>query len=200
MTRRMSITNMFRQKVRRDAEFVKNEARVVVFVNEDFNVSVKCNNQGKLSVIGIIGPGTSHNGYYLQESLLDEIGIGCSRSFHKGKVPERFQSPGEPKSITFRYRGFTLSQKQYLAVAPVVFKIIQQLADERIAGWRSGTASRCSSTARRPRRISRSTCRRSGATSTASQATRSTARPVSGRCGQGRNTWPLCRPIRAAAT
>ena len=139
MTRRMSITNMFRQKVRRDAEFVKNEARVVVFVNEDFNVSVKCNNQGKLSVIGIIGPGTSHNGYYLQESLLDEIGIGCSRSFHKGKVPERFQSPGEPKSITFRYRGFTLSQKQYLAVAPVVFKIIQQLADERIAGWRSGT-------------------------------------------------------------
>jgi hypothetical protein len=130
---------MFRQKVRRDAEFVKNEARVVVSIDGDFNVSVKRNDQGKLSVIGIIGSGISHNGYYLQESLLDEIGISCSRPFHKGKVPESFQAPGEPKSISSRYRGFSLSQKQYFAVAPAVFKIIQQLVDERVAKWRSGT-------------------------------------------------------------
>lgn len=139
MTRRMPITNMFRQKVRRDAEFAKNEARIVVSVDEDFNVDVKRNDQGKLSVIGIIGPGISHNGYHLQESLLDEIGISYSRPFRKGKVPESFQEPGKPKSISYRYRGFALSQKQYLAVAPVVFKFIQQLADERVAKWRSGT-------------------------------------------------------------
>jgi hypothetical protein len=129
---------MFRKKVRRDAELIKNEARVVVFVDENFNVSVNRNEQGKVNVIGIIGPGTSHNGYYLREALLEEVGIGSSRPYHKGKIPECFREPEKSHAITYRYRGFILGRDQYLVVAPPVFEAIQNLTDECVANWRSG--------------------------------------------------------------
>jgi hypothetical protein len=135
----MPVTNMFRKKAMRDAELIKKEAKVVVFVDENFNVSVEQNDQGKISVIGIIGPGTSHNGFWLREALLEEIGVSCSRPYQKGNFPENLQIQGEIKSFPPRYSGFFFSQKQYLATAPAVFGVIQELADKRVAGWKSGT-------------------------------------------------------------
>ena len=61
-------------------------------------------------------------------------------------------------------------------------------------------ACRCCSTARRPRRTCRSTCRRSTATSTRSRRTRCTGRPASARSTARPRCSSACRPTRAAAT
>ena len=66
--------------------------------------------------------------------------------------------------------------------------------------WPTATARGCWSTARRPSRTCRSTCRRSTATSTSSRATRSSRRRASA-CSSARQTCSRrCRPGRAAGT
>jgi hypothetical protein len=139
MTRRMPITNMFCEKAARDVELIKRDARVVVLISVENKVQIYHNLEFKINTIGIIGPGTSPSGHLFQEALLEEIGISRTRPYHKGKVPEACQKEGEPKAITYRYGGFFLTKEQYLAVAPAVFGIIQQLADQRVAQWQSGT-------------------------------------------------------------
>jgi hypothetical protein len=138
MTKRMPITTMFLKKANDDVCLIKKWARVVVIIGVDLSIRVCFNDAAKINVIGIIGPGRSPQGYIFREALLEEIGIGSSRPYHKGKVPVRLQKEGKPIAITYRYAGFSLNEGQYRAAALIVFGIIQQLADERVAGWRSG--------------------------------------------------------------
>lgn len=138
MTRKMLVTNMFLRKVKSDVELIKKEARMVILIGPKNEINVFENMEGKINVIGIIGPGKA-NGYYFQEALLEEIGISRSHPYRKGKVPEALQEEDKPKAITYRYSGFSLSQSQYLLVAPIIFDVIQGMADERVAGWQSGT-------------------------------------------------------------
>ena len=65
---------------------------------------------------------------------------------------------------------------------------------------RTPPARSCWSTARRRCRTCGSTCARSAPTSTASPATRSTARPASACCTGGASCWRRCRRSSAAAT
>lgn len=136
MTRRMPITRMFREKVSRDVRFVENRAAVVLIISEN-RIDIKYNTNAILGIIGILGPGVAR-GYHFSRAVLAEIGLGPTRPYHKGKVPELLQKDGVPRAITYRHREFKLTANQYLAVAPIVFEMLQQFADKRVAGWKGG--------------------------------------------------------------
>ncbi len=133
-------TRQFREKVLRDVALIKECAHIVVRLDENEAVQVWENLNPTIGVIAIIGPGKTPRGYHFSEVILEEIGIGPSRPYHKGKIPAFLQEAGKPRAITYRYRGFALSEPQYRVAAPIVFGLIQQLADRRIAGWESGTS------------------------------------------------------------
>lgn len=136
MTRRMPITRMFREKVVRDAKFVENRAAAVLIIGEN-GIDIKYNLNAVLGIIGILGPGVAR-GYHFSRAVLEEIGLGPTKPFHKGKIPELLQKKGCPKAITYRHREFKLTINQYLAVAPMVFEMLQQFTDKRVAGWEGG--------------------------------------------------------------
>jgi hypothetical protein len=127
---------MFREKVGRDVALVKDKAAVVVAI-EGEEVKVTYNPRPALGIIAIIGPGQARD-YHFSEAVLDEISIGESRPYHQAKLPLKMRRDGESPNITYRRRDFSLTSEQYLLVAPTVFRILQELADQRVGSRECG--------------------------------------------------------------
>jgi hypothetical protein len=116
--------------VERDLKVTQREARIVFEIKRK-QVTVRENADGKLNIIAIHGEGSMPRGNSQPvESLvlLDEIGLGRAKSFHATR-----------SGISERRKNFDLSPEQYLAVAPLVFAKILELATQKVASWTNPT-------------------------------------------------------------
>ncbi len=104
--------------VENDVNVVKKNAKVVINISK---LGLSYNQDGGLGIIAIIGPGEFYGRRY-EETVLCEIGLGRSRPYHSARKSKRW--------IEKRRKWFSLTEEQYLVVAPIVFDILQKFADE----------------------------------------------------------------------
>ena len=123
--------------VARDVQLVKKEAKVVIQVSQTRMENVWRNEDGRLGVIAIIGPGEFQGKFYA-EAVLCEIGISASRPYHKAEKPLGNLKIGETAKIRHRFKWFSLTEEQYLAVAPILFLVLQKITNERVAMQKHG--------------------------------------------------------------
>lgn len=133
-----------RALARNDAKRVKKQAAYVITITKD-GVHVRKNKNPILRVIAIIGPGTiisasfkTRDGYYLPKStlgekfsecVLSEIGIADARPYARAR-----NNNGSAR----RRKWFFLDERQYALVAPIVFKLIQEIADRKVSRRKNG--------------------------------------------------------------
>ena len=133
-----------RALARNDAKRVKKQAAYVITVTKD-GVHVRRNKNPILRVIAVIGSGAitdasfkTRDGYYLpqsmlgaefSESLLAEVGIADARPYARAR-----NNHGSAR----RRKWFFLDERQYALAAPVVFKLIQEIADRKISLRKNG--------------------------------------------------------------
>ncbi len=126
------------ESVKKDVINSSKHALYVVLIHPDNqNFSVLKNKNPKLSVISILGPGILNKQgrqKAFPKALLTEIGVSATRPYHRSKGIS-WQS-GQPK-IPQRKNWFQLTKEQYLLIAPILFKLIQILAEKRVAGWKN---------------------------------------------------------------
>lgn len=134
VAKRQRATRAFKEKIRRDVELVRAKAAIVLEVSQEDKVKIFFNQNPALGVIAIIGPGKVY-GQYFPEAVLEEIGLGKSRPFHNAKTPKEFCEKGTSRHISCRNNFFGLNKNQYLAIVPIVFRLLQQLANYRAARW-----------------------------------------------------------------
>jgi hypothetical protein len=130
MAKRKRATAAFKEKIQRDVETVRTRAIATINLSNG-TAEVFWSQNPSLAIIAIIGPGSAFN-YQFPEAVLDEVGIGWGRPFYQARVPFFLQKEGESPNITYRASGFKLSAKQYQIAAPAVFKILQELTDQRV--------------------------------------------------------------------
>lgn len=111
--------------VAKDAAVVKEEARLVIYLNGG-NFEFVQNQNPRLNVIAVIGPSEAF-GKKFDEAVLCEIGIGKSRPYHAAKKQYRI-----PK----RRKWFSLTEEQYRQAAPIVFSILQEMTNQAVLGWK----------------------------------------------------------------
>lgn len=119
---------MIPELVQRDVDLVEREAKIVIDIT---SLSIRQNPRPGLGIIAVVGPG-KFLGMDFKKALLCEIGLGKSRPYHEAK------RPGGEKFIQKRRRWFSLTEEQYLIIAPEIFKLLQGLADNRIDNWKCG--------------------------------------------------------------
>jgi hypothetical protein len=113
---------------------VREKAAFVWRLTPNEEVVEKVNRRAELNVIAIIGEGQKPLGdrvTHQPEVLLAEIGIGRTRPYRPAYSSERGW-------IAQRHKYFALTEEQYLLIAPRLFATLQQLADQKISGWKSG--------------------------------------------------------------
>jgi len=120
--------------VQRDVDLAKKEAKVVINLSI---LDLAYNPKPGLGVIAIIGPGEFFGRKY-REALLCEIGLGQSRPYHNAKKPKAYCKVDESRWMEKRRKWFSLSEEEYLAIAPLIFKIFQELTDKKVATWKHG--------------------------------------------------------------
>jgi hypothetical protein len=120
--------------VERYVNRVKNEAKVIVDIAK---MSCTENPNARLNVIAVIGPGLLLDKFY-PEALLCEIGIHLGRPWHEANRPRALTRPGESLRIQPRHPWFAMTKEQYLAAAPLIFRQIQNIADQCIDKWKYG--------------------------------------------------------------
>jgi len=118
----------------RDVNIVKREARFIIKLPE---LKVIENPRPRLGVIAIIGPG-KYLGMRYGEVELDEIGIGKTYPWHRAQRPKSLLTDGEIETIPDRHPWFSLSEDQYILVAPVVFELIQRITNRQTEQRKSG--------------------------------------------------------------
>ncbi len=117
--------------VARDVEMVKREAKIVINIS---SLNIQENSRPGLGIIAVIGPG-EFQGRHFEETVLCEIGLGQSRPYHEARKPE------EKTFIQYRRKWFSLSEEQYLIIAPQIFRLLQELTDKRVNNWKCGPKS-----------------------------------------------------------
>lgn len=123
------------QLIKDDVDRVRTGAKFIIDISNSSPEIIK-NDSPFIGVIAIIGPGKSAFGEF-KEANLCEIGLGKSRPYHSGVKPRGFaEKTGGIKTFVKRRKWFLLTEKQYRVVAPVVFKFLQELVDERVAQWK----------------------------------------------------------------
>jgi len=99
----------------------------------------------RLNVLAVIGPARK-GGFRFEEALLLELGLHRTRPYRKAegaaltkqelrlrrKNRNRFRSG---RHVPMRRKWFTLTKQQYLAVAPHLFRFLQEHVDERVGRW-----------------------------------------------------------------
>jgi len=118
--------------VERDVSRVRAKARTVITLDRQRGFTIRHNPFAapRLSVIAVIGPG-KFQGKSFDEALLCEVGICRGRPYAAAFVGGRH--------LPRRRKWFSLSDEQYMAVAPTVFQAIESLMRERVACWKAGT-------------------------------------------------------------
>lgn len=122
----------------RDVERVKQDARFIIVVDENHIVTTLRNPHGRLSIIAVIGPGEIHENIpsplrKFAEAVLLEIGVSRGRPYR-----EAFGTENQ-RYIPKRRPWFSLTDAQYLAVAPYIFHLLKMLTDKRTSQWKYGT-------------------------------------------------------------
>jgi len=123
--------------VARDVETVKREAKIIIRISRTRMENVWRNPDGRLGVIAIIGPGEFQGKTY-DKAILCEVGIGVSRPYHEAGKPLNSLRNGETAKIQRRWKWFSLTEEQYLAVSPILFLVFQKLTNEKVATWKKG--------------------------------------------------------------
>jgi hypothetical protein len=126
--------------VRRDVERVMRHAYAVIVLDQDGNFDVRLNQSDKpgLSVVAVVGPGDYHGRHY-DQAVLFEIGKCRGRPYAQANRALDSFAPGEARQIPKRRKWFSLTDKQYLAVAPQIIRMISDLTEEKMAGREWGT-------------------------------------------------------------
>ncbi|MFA6494846.1 MAG: hypothetical protein WC246_00565 [Candidatus Paceibacterota bacterium] len=123
------------QLINGDVDLVSREAQyVLILYKEDgiYDVTLKRNPDGKLSIIAVIGEGT-FQGVRYPLALLCEIGLRRGKPY---QAPYARDASG--KLILWRRTWFTLTFDQYRAVAPHILSILQGITDETSRAWLFG--------------------------------------------------------------
>lgn len=123
------------QLINGDVDLVSCEAQyVLILYKEDgmYDVTVKRNPNGKLSVIAVIGEGTF-------EGVCYPLAVLCEIGLRRGKPYQRpYARDASGKLILWRRTWFALTFEQYRAVAPRIFSILQGITDETSRAWLFG--------------------------------------------------------------
>jgi hypothetical protein len=119
-----------RNLVMADVQNVQREAYSVINISSDGIATENLNDQWRLGVIAVVGP-TQAFGECFSEAVLCEIGLGKSRPYHEANKPKLKLLQGEPKSIPKRKKWFQLSESQYLAVLPFLFRRMREITDAK---------------------------------------------------------------------
>ncbi len=90
------------------------------------------NENSPLDVISIIGPNQ-----FGEQSLLEEIGLDRARPFAGRRILTE-EVGKKHKYIPDRKRLYSMTEEQYLIVAPVVFGLLQLIVDTRVTQWPTG--------------------------------------------------------------
>ena len=117
--------------VQRDVDLVKKEAKIVINLS---TLNLIRNPKPGINLIAIIGPGEFLGRKY-REALLCEIGLGRSRSYHDAQRPKDSKL-NESRWVEKRRKWFFLNKEEYLVVAPLIFEILQELTDKKVATWK----------------------------------------------------------------
>lgn len=122
-----------------DASRVKKEATIVFLMegNKSNGIEILKNPKSRLNVMAVVGPSQAF-GRKFKEAVLCEIGIGASRPYHEARKPNSLREEKEPINIPRRRKWFSLSQEQYLAVAPALFQCLQRLTNDKVFRWKTG--------------------------------------------------------------
>jgi len=123
---------VIRNYVKKDVELVKKYARVLVLIKSGGEIFVSNQNNWKLDVIAVVGPGTINgNGMFFQEAVLLEVGIGATRPYHNSCVDKQW--------LNKRRKWFFVTTEQYQHLHPIIFQIIKKVSTGRVSGWETLT-------------------------------------------------------------
>lgn len=121
--------------VKEDVERVMKYAAYVLIIHEGekSRVEIKKSKSKKprLSVIAVVGSG-KFAGVSYERALLLEIGLGRGRPYQK--VEFNAEKGGELS----RRKWFSLTPEQYRAIAPHLFSLLKEIAEEQMAKWKNG--------------------------------------------------------------
>lgn len=124
----------------RNLELIKENAIIVFHVSEEGEVSVIENDRPRLDVLAVIGPYKGEK-WDLKEAVLMEVGFGYTRPYNEVHIPKELRHLNEPQNFPPRYRGFSMTTRQYQAVAPFIFEYLEQRAVSQVSmrkgGWKN---------------------------------------------------------------
>lgn len=110
--------------VARDVARVERHAAYVLQIN-GAGVEVVKNQDPKIQVVAVIGPGSAF-GQNFDRAVLLEVGIGRARPWQ------------ETSSAPKRRPWFQMTPEQYLVVAPTLFRILQEEVNRKVSAWKRG--------------------------------------------------------------
>jgi len=122
-------------RIQRDVRLVMGRAAIVLRILNDEEVEIIRNARYTLNVIAITGMD------YDGEVLLEEVGLHRTKPFRAsqiGRIGRKLGKPGRRTCMPARSKFFELTTDQYQQVAPVIFHILQETVNERVASWRRG--------------------------------------------------------------
>ena len=130
----MSSLTLFRHRrsdvpriIARDAKRVRQHAAVVLEVLPD-GVREHFNPKPSLNILAVIGPGRFGPTQFPHAVLL-EVGLGRGIPYHEARNGRWHDA---------RYPLCQLSRESYAQLSGRIFQILQQLTNERVAGWKCG--------------------------------------------------------------
>lgn len=130
----------YRLLAERDVELVRAEAAHLFIMNEN-GFSYRKHSDPGLGIIAVIGepkteplhPDLINSG--IKNAVLLEIGIGKSRPYHETSLPQSRRNGNTGRNwLVKRRKWFSLSPDQYAAIAPELFKLMENLTDRKVAG------------------------------------------------------------------
>lgn len=124
----------------KNVNLIKENATVVYHVSEAGEVTELRIDEPRLDVLAVIGPYADHR-WNLEEAVLLEVGFGYTRPYAEVHIPPSMRKLGEPQNFIPRFPGFQISEQQYRAVAPYIFRYLQERALAQVMsredGWRT---------------------------------------------------------------
>lgn len=121
---------------KRNVRLLEEQARILITIAPDnARYAIRQNPNGQLNIVAVLGPVANSQ---LEKQLLLEIGMGRTRpyaeteEYRKGKGGRRYRLPQ-------RQKIFSLTEAQYCLVAPEIFGLLRQIAEEKVRAWRSGS-------------------------------------------------------------
>lgn len=127
--------------VKKDVETVMKHARCVFVLGEHDTVVVRWNHDGGLHVCAVVGTSSAFGGVFAN-AVLCEIGLERSRPYrkaHKNSDKHLKYKQGRERGIYFpaRKKWFSLSEKQYCLLAPILFRELAGYASEKMSHWKT---------------------------------------------------------------